>query len=676
MQKPFLNICKPVVNVLKEVFKMTQIKCHTMYEIEQMSIDDKRKILKDEAGVTKAEIEKKAKEEQAKVDKAIARKQHKAYKKPAEKEKKKKEKLLTLNSQSRGLTLKIYAEQLMPLDSRVFFAEHCYRDYSIYLQSEQGKEDQEKAKQIENQMENGEISYKKGMKLLAKYDKYWQVMSDETRAIAETWAEMFAKNVLKIDTTKWKIACIWHDRDTVASQDDMFALSSKKPHLHILIYRANGRKFRVHQVVDMLHIYYDAVADRRLIEKQGIASCRDRSAFYMYLMHATDQAIQDGKEPYDEDEIITNMTADDQDALKAGYKRATPKSKLSTGDWNKLGEEAYELGQRLADFDEWADNHFTIVQQSQAPFRVVHQHFLKGQAEGIAKKPNLVRCCILIHGKGNIGKSYTTREVLHKLNLKTCKAVSGSGKYDTLTARDDALFFDDVAISQIKVVADNTPALLHRRNRGDRPWTGKWVIATTNCTPKVWFEKMCGIRENSDGELSDSDQASLDAVKSRFFVCSIDAKTGALNIDKSQCRGIRGTKDWAEHDAMINKFADAFDEISMPYYAQKEIEEPDPNADYSDNKYHDVARHVASKNTEKYHDFQIPNNLISMREDLRTLGFTCDFSEYLDGNKTIYRSRQRYNEDLRSHMKHSGNTLDIDEWKKTHILQNNGSQSN
>ena len=544
-------------------------KIHTLDEISSMSLSEKRKIMELEAGLFSDKRTKKATKKRKKESKTQGKKGKKGRAKGN------KAHALTLQSRPRALTLKFYVEQLMPLDERVHFCELIARDNRINAL----KNDQMKSyfESVENKLENGFITHDEASELLIAKVHYWQTLSPDTQAIVDKYKKLLVKHIKTINN-QWNVAAIWHDKDPVSSDDDVFLTSIKKPHCHLLIFLENGKKFRLSQVLDLLGINFDPVVDKTLMDCGGIASCVDKSAFFMYLTHETDQAIFDGKFIYDRKEIINNMSDELQDSLRAGYKRAVPKSKLKPSDWDKLYEEAYQIGKSIIktriDYDDWERAHLNTVQSVQGPARKLKEAYYKGVSDTITEKVKLVRLSVIIYGCANQGKSYSAKKALINMGKKIHIATIGSGKYDDLRPDTDAILFDDVAVSDARNVFDNGPKVLRRRHSNDRPWLGDYAIVTTNLDWQHEIIAMMGKRYAYErDDLTSEDKTVFDAIASRLYICYINEANGELEIEHKQTRG--GDESKKEHNKKMEEFKKAFDNVSMPYYQKLKDERKD-----------------------------------------------------------------------------------------------------
>lgn len=438
---------------------------------------------------------------------------------------KKKKTVLNVGSQPTTLALKFYVEQLMPAPDRL------------------------------------------------KYVKMWKIKDKNSTAAAickfmeHDYCDKFRKVLENFSYGDYFVAGIYHDKDMIEDDGSPFKVSSKKGHWHVIIWRDSWKspkkRFRVATVTKKLGLDYAPELDTSLWKNHGAeVIAQGIPSYFAYLPHETDQAIKDGKHQYGFDEIVTNFSDEMGHEIMAYYQKSKKKSSI---DWDLLAESAYRLGLSVGDYDSWVDSKLDVKQQAQSVARKVHDKYEKGLAEGIEKIGYIRRCSILICGEGNEGKSYTTAKALQDLGLKTYQAREGTGKYDGLSATDQAMTFDDVGVSQPLSVFDNRAVVLHRRNSGDRPWLGSYAIAITNSDSDTALMGMLGYRVQDPLLLNSSQRSTLEALRSRLYICHIE--NGELYVDQGQHRGSQ--EDHDEHDMMMIRFIEAFDNRLKEYKKDK-----------------------------------------------------------------------------------------------------------
>lgn len=459
-------------------------------------------------------------------------------KKKSKRGKSKKNKHLTIHSRTLTLALKFYPEQMMNTQARqsITNPKTGRIDYSLWTDGD--LLDQAKAYLTER------------IKNFSTYFNSFKSPQDKSKR-------------------HWEVEAICHDRDEIANPDDMFAPAIVKPHFHVIIRDANNKRFFVETVLKALGLHYQK-EDSELFYEHGCTTVADFNAYSVYLTHETEQAKKDGKELYDLSEVMTNMTLDELKDIRAGYSRLQSKSKLSDHDWNELANYASKLGDELGDFDAWSKSVLTFAQRTGRKFKALQDEFNKHLTDAVDDSPDLTRCCILISGNANDGKSWTTTHALQNLGEKIYPARSSSGKYDGLQSTATAMTFDDRMITDALNVTDNRAVVLHGRGTGgDKAWLGRYVVVTTNLPIGDFFNNQ--VRFNSQ----------IDAIKSRFYTCILVYDYyghGHLEVVDACTRGT--AKDIQARNDLFTRFADEFNKLIANYHPLSSDEAPKIDAKY------------------------------------------------------------------------------------------------
>lgn len=459
-------------------------------------------------------------------------------KKKSKRGKSKKNKHLTIHSRTLTLALKFYPEQMMNTQARqsITNPKTGRIDYSLWTDGD--LLDQAKAYLTER------------IKNFSTYFNSFKSPQDKSKR-------------------HWEVEAICHDRDEVANPDDMFAPAIVKPHFHVIIRDANNKRFFVETVLKALGLHYQK-EDSELFYEHGCTTVADFNAYSVYLTHETEQAKKDGKELYDLSEVMTNMTLDELKDIRAGYSRLQSKSKLSDHDWNELANYASKLGDEFGDFDAWSKSVLTFAQRTGRKFKALQDEFNKHLTDAVDDSPDLTRCCILISGNANDGKSWTTTHALQNLGEKIYPARSSSGKYDGLQSTATAMTFDDRMITDALNVTDNRAVVLHGRGTGgDKAWLGRYVVVTTNLPIGDFFNNQ--VRFNSQ----------IEAIKSRFYTCILVYDYyghGHLEVVDTCTRGT--AKDIQARNDLFTRFADEFNKLIANYHPLSSDEAPKLDAKY------------------------------------------------------------------------------------------------
>lgn len=445
-------------------------------------------------------------------------------KKKSRRGKSKKNKHLTIHSRTLTLALKFYPEQMMTTQARqsITNPKTGRIDYSLWTDG--------------NLLDQAKAYLNERIKNFSTYFNSFKSPQDKSKR-------------------HWEVEAICHDRDEVANPDDMFAPAIVKPHFHVIIREANNKRFFVETILKALGLNYQK-EDSELFYEHGCTTVADFNAYSVYLTHETEQAKKDGKELYDLSEVMTNMPLDELKDIRAGYSRLQSKSKLSDHDWNELADYASKLGDELGDFDAWSKSVLTFAQRTGQKFKALQDEFNKHLTDAVDDSPDLTRCCILISGNANDGKSWTTTHALQNLGEKIYPARSSSGKYDGLQSTATAMTFDDRMITDALNVTDNRAVVLHGRGTGgDKAWLGRYVVVTTNLPIGDFFSNQ--VRFNSQ----------IDAIRSRFYTCILvydNFGHGHLEVVDASTRGT--AKDIQARNDLFTRFADEFNKLITNYH--------------------------------------------------------------------------------------------------------------
>lgn len=419
--------------------------------------------------------------------------------------------------------------------------------------------------------------------------------------VMETTAnQRLTEKIKKVDRGRWSVYAVYHNRDTKRSPDDLYEISTKKGHWHLYIWRNgedSGRRsrprFRIGSVLSHFGIYFEGKADQKLWDNRGAELMRaDVCASIAYALHETRQAIADGKAPYKISEIVTNQPKEAIEAYLQKYRKISAKKKNI--DWEMLYASCYKLGLECGDVSRYLESTLSVSNLATREATLCRKKYEEGLAIGVGRIPSITRCSILIHGAGDLGKSYTTRKTLRDLVPEVYIASKGSGKYDGLRPTTGAMIFDDIFPSDARNVFDNSAVILHRRNSGDRPWLGTYAVATTNSVPLSWFASSVGAHkyietQSEYDELYKSEKQAVSALMSRMYVCTItpDCSKGqfVLKLERKQTRGTAQAQ--AEHDEMFDEFKKIFDNYLF---------------DYDPGQYHPLIQFLTSDDQNRFWD--------------------------------------------------------------------------
>lgn len=370
----------------------------------------------------------------------------------------------------------------------------------------------------------------------------------------------------------YQVIGIRHDRDN--NKDDIWKPSKEKPHYHIIARVTGKNPVHVSTIMKILDVQYRPEEDATLWNEHGVETIKDFGAMATYLTHDTEQAQLDGKEKYELEELVSNLSMDEIKQVRDGYIRvSSANKKIGMEELAELDEQAYKLGYELKDFNEWY-RALTFQVRSNAKMKTIRESYDMGALKRSEQQENLNRLCIFIEGQKNSGKTYAAT---HALDGKRVLKIGGggTGKFDKLSPGHDAIVVDDDKSPNLLNMCDNYICQAYKRGKDNPWWCGRYFIVTSNLSFREWIED-CGImtKQNKNGTVIEAEH--YRAIKSRFYVCRIEKANGISQL-VCESPSTRGTVDeQLERKEMYKKFRDNFNEIISKYIPESEA------VDYSD----------------------------------------------------------------------------------------------
>ena len=323
-------------------------------------------------------------------------------------------------------------------------------------------------------------------------------------------------NIKATDKRVAEIMAIKHDRDIVT--DGIWLSSTVKPHWHIILRLVPTKaRIRVLQLMHDLGIYFRPGTDDELWINHGVETVGNFAGYALYLTHETEDAIREGKELYDRADVVSNLSMDEQDQIRAGYIKVSEKRKATLDELVALDKEAYDIGFALRDFRSWYNSQpFTV--RADGKMKVIRESYNSGVQDRIERHEPVDRLCVYIQGDANKGKTFAAVRALMDMGLSVLTANGGgTGKFDGLRADHDAIVFDDCKCPNLLNMADGYICIAYRRQSNNPPWTGKYLIVTSNLTFWDWLEQ-CGLHvKDYNGNLTRHGKA----MQTRFIVGEI-----------------------------------------------------------------------------------------------------------------------------------------------------------
>lgn len=412
-----------------------------------------------------------------------------------EKKPKKPKKIMSHNATVKTLNLKFYAEQLM----FGFMSDEELRNYSDrLLKNHQFHSSQKKyGEKTLAQSENNEFTF--------LFDRFKELVNS------------FSKD--------FQVIGIIHDKDETADPEDYFLLSSIKPHCHLMLRRTDKKPFRINKVLDSLGICYRRYIDNELWG-YSVSTCKNWQASVAYLTHETTQAMADGKNIYDREEIFSNCETSLIDDFREGYNVSAEHIRVTQGELEIYDKLFYQRGYDLKDFNELY-NSLDFRIRSHCKMKTIKESYFRGIEERLEKDPPEVkRVCLFIQGPPDTGKTYAMRKALKKLGFKTYFiSGGGTGKFDNLSITDQAIVIDDTTCPNLLNMTDDRITRAYRRNSNNPYWTGEVFVVTSNKSFLDWCaDSTLKVYEFDTKQPT----AHADAMKTRFFEFEV-SKIGKTN---------------------------------------------------------------------------------------------------------------------------------------------------
>lgn len=364
------------------------------------------------------------------------------------------------------------------------------------------------------------------------------------------WLEQvvnYPKNVKKA-----LIYAVIHYRDTKRGKDDgIWEPSAIKPHIHI-VYKNKKYPEQVRTIVKSLGIRYHATEDLTLLEGRGIETIDSLDASVVYLAHATREAIRDGKEPYDIEEIVTNVSESELMAHFARYNGKTISSGTDDAEATVLEyiEEAQTVGRELLDFTEWYLHTFLPrmplkSKKDKALREMLFLYYENAQDKAVASHPGISRINIFIEGAdAGTGKTKGSEILLkHRYGDNEVHTIDtdGSGKYDNVKSYHKALVIDDVTVPLLIKLCEDKPVRLQKRNKNNPIFMGEFVIITYN-KPFLNYLEDGGYKLESDLVYNPATGRSISPLN------NIELQSKTIQAMYHRFSDVKVEKDWATDD--------------------------------------------------------------------------------------------------------------------------------
>ena len=342
-----------------------------------------------------------------------------------------------------------------------------------------------------------------------QYDDKPLSEEEKTRRLEE-----LMKLVREADKNLVEVSAIIHDREEKPVPGSFYLTEPAEPHCHLVMHFK--KQIRLNTALAMFGLYFRPGIDQKLWEN-GVSKFHVNSygTMILYLTHETDSDSINDKIIYPRDQIVSNLSDSELDAIRAGADTSTNKKNLTQNDFEALSAKAYDAGYKLLDSIDFSKE-LPLERMSARQETVIRKRYREGYdtriRELLRHRKYIPRVAIFVEGEKGWGKSQSVINACTELNLNLYNAsFQKTGRYDGLKADHDVLIFDDdTAEKEIMTVSDSHACQLYKRNSGAAVWCGEYVIVLSNLSFDKWIQK-CGIHHTEE----------FAAAKSRFFICNM-----------------------------------------------------------------------------------------------------------------------------------------------------------
>ncbi len=483
--------------------------------------------------------------------------------------------------------------------------------------------------------------------------------------------------IRQTDKSHFQVLAIVHDRDTVT--DGIWFEAAVKPHIHVIVRCVDRKKrIRVRTIMDCLGIFFRPGLDDIIWREHGVETIGNYTGYAMYLTHETKEAIDDAKELYSVDELISNLTKDEIIHIRDGYTRVSANAhKVTSDELAALDQDAYNLGYTLKNFAQWYDAQpFTV--RSHTKIKTIRESYERGVNARLEEGRAITRLCIYIQGPPNSGKTYAALAALDGKQVLSIGG-GGSGKFDRLRPDHDAIVIDDDVCPNLLNMTDNYICRAYKRNSNNPAWAGRYFIVTSNLPFAAWLENS-GIRIKDNPR---TPSAHYTAMLSRFYICEIRYANDVahLTLVSSSMRGSSGEQ--LARAEMFAEFAERFNATIANYsFATNDdniidlIATLDPFSPYWDSledelKAWNDEQELYWENIEMYAIYQMRKNIgepvyFDYRPNVPNFQATISFSNGRYGNN-IYEALDWCNSDFTSEQRkelQQKQLIILEKWKQ------------
>ena len=341
--------------------------------------------------------------------------------------------------------------------------------------------------------------------------------------LLHTWDEI-KEMIRKVDPIMYQVMAILHNMD------------GGKEHYHFAIKVTGDTRVSIEEMLAMVGVRFRIPGEDVTICMEGALQtcnedklCKGFESKALYMIHATPASEKDGKHPYKDTEIVSNLYPERVHDMVVERKQVHDNArKLSILQVSELDEEAYRKGYAFEDFEGWIDSLPFTLRQKSSTINAMRKRYQKGVMDAIADQgKEISRLAVFIKGDPDQGKTYAALAAFKDKETILIKE-GGTGQYDEIKPTTEVIVVDDQPIKDVLNVTDTYRAQVSRRNEGRPWWCGHYVIITSNLSFDEWLDG-CGVKAKSQHE----------AAKSRIFICHVEKQKGInrLFCDSAAWRG-------------------------------------------------------------------------------------------------------------------------------------------
>lgn len=192
-------------------------------------------------------------------------------------------------------------------------------------------------------------------------------------------------NAIKsIASEQFHIICMYHYKPK----------AKRKPHYHIAVRMGNSKPRKsASYILKLLGIVFRPGIDDSLLKHEALETCGNYDSYVKYMMHRTPEAKQLGKEEYDENDLITNLTPSELQKVLGGCN--ITKKELSSAGLSNIIDKARTAGFNLESYNSFIDS-FQILGLTQTAENKIKKSYETGVRRRINQNPALNRIIVEI----------------------------------------------------------------------------------------------------------------------------------------------------------------------------------------------------------------------------------------------------------------------------------------